>query len=164
MGAARQHGSKRNPARKQTSFSTEASSDEGAQEGSQEGAHRDTRRSRTPSKPRSAHRSQATTGARIGADWTPSEQTVTKLRVDGVEATAHVPEFVDYWLAVPGAKGLKADWDATFRNWVRRLIADGRASRYVVRPRAVPPAPEDAIDVGEREFVELVPVAARVAP
>lgn len=27
--------------------------------------------------------------------------------------------FTDYWISVAGAKGLKSDWDATWRNWVR---------------------------------------------
>lgn len=27
--------------------------------------------------------------------------------------------FKDYWLAIPGMKGVKADWFATWRNWVR---------------------------------------------
>ena len=29
-------------------------------------------------------------------------------------------EFRDYWIAQPGQKGVKTDWDATWRNWVRR--------------------------------------------
>lgn len=28
--------------------------------------------------------------------------------------------FIDHWRAQPGAKGRKADWAATWRNWVRR--------------------------------------------
>ena len=28
-------------------------------------------------------------------------------------------KFVDYWHAIPGAKGRKLDWSATWRNWVR---------------------------------------------
>lgn len=32
----------------------------------------------------------------------------------------HIGEFIDYWLAKPGAGGLKLDWDATFRIWLRR--------------------------------------------
>ncbi|MBP8283316.1 MAG: hypothetical protein KAX46_05305 [Chromatiaceae bacterium] len=28
--------------------------------------------------------------------------------------------FRDHWTAMPGAKGCKADWQATWRNWVRR--------------------------------------------
>ena len=27
--------------------------------------------------------------------------------------------FRDYWIAQPGSKGLKADWTATWRNWIR---------------------------------------------
>lgn len=30
--------------------------------------------------------------------------------------------FVDYWSAVSGAKGIKKDWNATFRNWIRNQI------------------------------------------
>jgi hypothetical protein len=29
-------------------------------------------------------------------------------------------EFKDYWIAQPGQKGVKLDWLATWRNWVRR--------------------------------------------
>ena len=29
-------------------------------------------------------------------------------------------QFKDYWIGVPGQKGTKTDWDATWRNWVRR--------------------------------------------
>jgi hypothetical protein len=40
--------------------------------------------------------------------------------------------FRDYWLAVPGARGRKADWGATWRNWCRRECAGGSAR--AVRP------------------------------
>jgi uncharacterized protein YdaU (DUF1376 family) len=30
-----------------------------------------------------------------------------------------VDSFRDYWLAAPGARGRKADWSATWRNWIR---------------------------------------------
>jgi hypothetical protein len=32
-------------------------------------------------------------------------------------------EFQDYWTALPAGKGTKADWTATWRNWVRRQSA-----------------------------------------
>ena len=35
--------------------------------------------------------------------------------------------FSDYWRAQPGQKGVKVDWFATWRNWIRRT--DGRHSR-----------------------------------
>lgn len=44
--------------------------------------------------------------------------------LDGEAITA---EFVDYWRGVPGAKGTKLDWIATWRNQIRR--AADRASR-----------------------------------
>ena len=37
--------------------------------------------------------------------------------------------FRDYWMAQPGQKGVKADWPATWRNWVRRDVDDARAPR-----------------------------------
>lgn len=37
------------------------------------------------------------------------------------EAVAEVAcSFRDYWISQPGAKGRKADWLATWRNWIRR--------------------------------------------
>lgn len=30
-------------------------------------------------------------------------------------------QFKDYWIAMPGQRGVKLDWCATWRNWIRRL-------------------------------------------
>jgi hypothetical protein len=38
-------------------------------------------------------------------------------------ATKVFAEFKDYWVAQPGQKGVKLDWEATWRNWVRRQSA-----------------------------------------
>jgi len=38
---------------------------------------------------------------------------------DTVEA--ETPQFIDYWSSVPGAKGVKLDWKATWRNRMRDL-------------------------------------------
>ena len=60
-------------------------------------------------------------GSRLLPDWQPSEilkAWASKERPDlNVDTT--VRKFVDHWSSVPGGKGLKLDWDATFRNWVR---------------------------------------------
>lgn len=34
-------------------------------------------------------------------------------------------EFVDYWVAIPGARGVKTDWLATWRNRVRNVLKRG---------------------------------------
>jgi hypothetical protein len=41
-------------------------------------------------------------------------------RVDGMWA-----EFVDYWIGVPGQRGTKLNWSATWRNRVREVISRG---------------------------------------
>lgn len=41
--------------------------------------------------------------------------------------------FRDYWIAKPGAMGLKTDWRATWRNWVRREQAAGGKQHAVRR-------------------------------
>ncbi|RAU21090.1 hypothetical protein CU669_15155 [Paramagnetospirillum kuznetsovii] len=35
-------------------------------------------------------------------------------------------KFGDYWRSQPGAKGVKLDWPATWRNWVRRSSEDSK--------------------------------------
>ena len=37
---------------------------------------------------------------------------------DGID-NQELAKFRDYWKAVPGQKGIKLDWDATWRNWLR---------------------------------------------
>lgn len=37
-----------------------------------------------------------------------------------VDVAATTVEFIDYWAAIPGARGVKLDWVATWRNWIRR--------------------------------------------
>lgn len=42
-------------------------------------------------------------------------------------------EFVDYWIGVPGSRGLKLNWLATWRNRVRDVLSKG--NRNGPRPR-----------------------------
>lgn len=37
--------------------------------------------------------------------------------------------FKDYWIAQPGQKAVKADWTATWRNWIRRQQAPLKTSQ-----------------------------------
>lgn len=57
-------------------------------------------------------------GTRLPDDWRPLESTYAV--PDGVSLQAEYAKFCDYWRAQPGAKGRKADWEATWRNWLRR--------------------------------------------
>ena len=51
------------------------------------------------------------------ADW----QFARDQGLDAARITAAWTEFVDYWIAVPGQRGTKLDWSATWRNRVRTL-------------------------------------------
>lgn len=60
-------------------------------------------------------------GSRLPSGWKPSENLeawASKERPD-LDQRITLERFCDYWHAVPGSKGLKLDWDGTFRNWVR---------------------------------------------
>jgi uncharacterized protein YdaU (DUF1376 family) len=62
-------------------------------------------------------------GCRLPADWKPKEHT---------ELVLELENFRDYWLAQPGQKAVKVDWDATWRVWVRR---SGQTYRKPDKPR-----------------------------
>lgn len=67
-------------------------------------------------KPRTTKR-----GTRIPDDFAVTDDMIAWAR----EHTPHVgaretEAFVDYWRSAPGAKGVKVDWEATWRNWMRR--------------------------------------------
>lgn len=70
-------------------------------------------------------------GSRMHADWRPGPSAMREAFKHGIvngwcEAT--LENFIDYWLSVPGAKGVKLDWDATFRNALR---TEAKARRHV---------------------------------
>ena len=60
-------------------------------------------------------------GTRLPKDWTPSEEQIAFCKEHRKELHPMVvaDSFRDYWVAQAGAKGVKLDWDATWRNWVR---------------------------------------------
>lgn len=69
-------------------------------------------------------------GSRLPDNWFPSISDVEW--ADGFTPQTLATEadkFRDYWRAVPGAKGRKLDWDATWRNWIRRSAENRNAQR-----------------------------------
>ena len=73
-------------------------------------------------------------GSRLAQDWFLSKSMgdwATQERPD-LDARQVAEQFKDYWIAQAGQKGVKLDWDATWRNWVRNT-------------KAVKPNPYDAV-------------------
>lgn len=68
-----------------------------------------------------APKPDARIGTRLPEDWFPSPLDIDGAAFMTAEAREReLEKFRDYWRAVPGAKGRKLDWDATWRNWLRR--------------------------------------------
>ena len=64
-------------------------------------------------------------GSRLAQDWFLSKAMgdwATQERPD-LDVRQVAEQFKDYWVAQAGQKGVKLDWDATWRNWVRNTKA-----------------------------------------
>ena len=73
-------------------------------------------------------------GSRLNSDWIPSDAMLAYAAANrpDVNAQAEAENFRDYWIAKPGAGGVKLDWEATWRTWIRRANAGhARASPLV---------------------------------
>ena len=53
---------------------------------------------------------------------------VSNSNLSHAEASVELDKFIDYWLALAGSKGLKANWMATWRNRVRYVNEAKRLS------------------------------------
>jgi uncharacterized protein YdaU (DUF1376 family) len=64
-------------------------------------------------------------GMRLPTDFVLSEDWISFCRKERSDLFPEkvFEQFKDYWTAQPGQKGVKTDWDATWRNWVRRQNA-----------------------------------------
>ncbi|MFC9769308.1 hypothetical protein [Rhodococcus jostii] len=70
-------------------------------------------------------------GTRLPADWTPSPDLVEAMENEcpGLNLRGEHLVFADYWHGVAGARGVKADWDATWRNWMRKAYRENSGGR-----------------------------------
>lgn len=70
-------------------------------------------------------RKDNTRGTRLPKDWQPSAEYIDFCKQERPDLNPEniAKEFKDYWIAVAGSAGVKNDWLATWRNWVRRQRA-----------------------------------------
>lgn len=75
----------------------------------------DTEHSPTESVPRKR-------GSRLDPTWIPPVDVRDQMATEcpNVDQATEYRKFCDYWIAQPGQKGVKLDWTATYRNWIRR--------------------------------------------
>ncbi len=76
-------------------------------------------------------RPQQSRGTRLPDDWQPHETLIawTRKHCPDVNGAYTFEVFRDYWRAQPGQKGVKLDWEGTWRNWVRREQQNSGSSR-----------------------------------
>lgn len=60
-------------------------------------------------------------GSRLPDDWTPPEDWLAWARSEkpGINALQEADKFRDFWHGKAGKDGRKANWQATWRNWIR---------------------------------------------
>lgn len=66
-------------------------------------------------------KNQTARGTRLSPDWQPTQEDLKyiKERRPDLNIQDTSENFRDYWISIPGQKGLKLDWAATWRTWVR---------------------------------------------
>lgn len=77
---------------------------------------------RSQSEKREANASPKKTGTRIPDDWRPSEEDDTFAASQGLvksQIDFEADKFRDFWISKSGKDGVKLDWPATWRNWIR---------------------------------------------
>ena len=70
-------------------------------------------------------------GTRLTDSWQASPHLIDWARTErtDIDPAKEADAFRDYWIAQPGAKGVKADWDRTFKNWIRNARGRGSVSK-----------------------------------
>ena len=90
--------------------------------------------------------------------WFPEPRTVEQIRTEAPHITEDFLEkehrkFADYWAGIGGARGRKKDWDATWRNWMRRALES--------QPRQVHPK-QETMTAPDRKILGYHEAAERV--
>ena len=111
----------------------------------------------------------ATRGTRLPADWMPDAELVawSKAERSDLDLRKVFAEFKDYWTSVAGSKGVKLNWDATWRNWVRAQKAEKQTFAQVaadVARATVPASPRqsEALKQVEADLQKAVPMPAHI--
>jgi hypothetical protein len=91
------------------------------------GASPEKRREEKKEQEQRAGRAQAPAAkaTRLTADWTLPDtfRSFVLAERSDVDPDFEAAKFRDYWLGVAGKQGTKLDWEATWRNWIRRADA-----------------------------------------
>ncbi|WP_375704307.1 hypothetical protein [Bartonella sp. AD328YNZD] len=74
--------------------------------------------------PKKAKRSKANRGCRLPNDFEPDYDFAIEAGLPSERVKVEIAKFRDYWRSKAGANATKTDWQATWRNWVRKAVDD----------------------------------------
>jgi Pyocin large subunit len=97
----------------------------------------------------------ATRGTRLPKDWMPSEEGKAYATEQCVDWKTERENFRDYWIAQPGQRGVRLDWDAVWRTWMRR-------SNKTLTVAAAPSVPRKPAGPSETPFEAAMAYARRL--
>ncbi len=71
-----------------------------------------------------AKRSKADRGCRLPEDFEPDYDFAIEAGLPSERVKVEIAKFRDYWRSKAGANATKIDWQATWRNWIRKAVDD----------------------------------------
>jgi hypothetical protein len=74
-------------------------------------------------------------GSRLPEDFSPDLE-YAKQQISDIDADGEAQRFRDYWKSRSGSAAVKADWPATWRNWIRNCKDSGKYARQKEASRA----------------------------
>ncbi|KAB2708314.1 hypothetical protein [Brucella intermedia] len=92
---------------------------------------------------------KAKRGSRLPDDFKADISEASRLGLSEADATREADKFRDYWNSQPGQRGVKLDWQATWRNWCRSAV-ERKPHR-----KEPPPKPSTPRNAGEAAYLEL---------
>lgn len=115
-----------------------------------------------PIEKRTTSSSTGKRGTRIPNDFAMTQEMIAwgLENFPNLNGEAITAEFVDYWRAVPGAKGIKLDWPATWRNWVRRKGENGGPT--AIHGRGTPAGPGPRPSTTDQRVAQAYAAAEQV--
>ncbi|WP_208433380.1 DUF1376 domain-containing protein [Bartonella taylorii] len=109
--------------------------------------------------PEKAKRAKANRGCRLPADFEPDYDFAIAEGLPPERVKVEIAKFRDYWRSKAGANATKIDWQATWRNWVRKAIDDLEKGKnygnHSQRQKSVGERIADSIlDIGNQGYFE----------
>ncbi|WP_375692657.1 hypothetical protein [Bartonella sp. AP258QHHD] len=116
--------------------------------------------------PKKAKRAQANRGCRLPTDFEPDYDFAIAEGLPPERVKVEIAKFRDYWRSKAGANATKTDWQATWRNWVRKAIEvlektkntnnnGGNNGNYTQKQKSIGERIADSLlDIGNRGYFE----------